>query len=163
MCEFVRFLFPEKFRRIFGGVKTSGACGSPRAIVLCASAIRAVDVARLLRGVAGTSASAADAKGSKGSSCIVAKLFSKHLKLEEQVAFLQSQRCPLAVATPARLLKLLEPEGQGALKLDALNYLIIDGSYRDKKDQSIMTLPELRADLQRLISLLPESAHVCTF
>lgn len=42
----------------------------------------------------------------------VAKLFAKHIKMEEQVVFLKNTLVNVAVGTPGRILKLLEETGE---------------------------------------------------
>jgi len=43
-----------------------------------------------------------------GGSCTIAKLFAKHMKMEEQSSFMGAHTTPAAVATPARLKQLLD-------------------------------------------------------
>ncbi|RUO96218.1 U3-containing 90S pre-ribosomal complex subunit-domain containing protein [Jimgerdemannia flammicorona] len=68
--------------------------GAPVVLILTSSAIRAVDVIRAMTEFQ---------KQAK-----VAKLFAKHLKLEEQIAFLNNTIVNVAVGTPARVMKLIE-------------------------------------------------------
>lgn len=77
----------------------------------------------------------------------IAKLFAKHLKVEEQVAYLESTVVRLAVGTPNRIAKLVEV---GALKLDDLTLVLVDCS-KDVKQRSIFDVPEVRADLFHLV------------
>lgn len=53
----------------------------------------------------------------------IGKLFAKHLKQAEQEAMLASTVMHLGVGTPNRLLKLAQ---SGALKLDRLQYIVLD-------------------------------------
>ena len=53
----------------------------------------------------------------------MAKLFAKHIKVEEQRRLLQSCVCGIACGTPHRLCKLAD---EGALSTDHLRLLIID-------------------------------------
>lgn len=64
----------------------------------------------------------------------VAKLFAKHMKLEEQASFLASKRFLFAVGTPNRILKLLE---MGALSLQQTRLVVLDSTWTDAKKRNI--------------------------
>ncbi|CAO3592589.1 unnamed protein product [Absidia cylindrospora] len=83
--------------------------GSPLIIVATHSAIRAADLSRGLQSFADMAR--------------IAKLFAKHIKMQEQIELLTTTPIHLAVGTPQRLLALAE---QGALKLDQLELVVID-------------------------------------
>ncbi|KAI0237083.1 Protein cms1, partial [Massospora cicadina] len=68
--------------------------GSPIILVITPSAIRAVSVAR------GAKEACMNLK--------VAKLFAKHLKVDEQIDFLNKSDVSLGVGTPNRIIKLVE-------------------------------------------------------
>lgn len=53
----------------------------------------------------------------------IAKLFAKHIKLQEQIDLLASTPIHIAVGTPQRLVALAE---EGSLKLDQLELVVID-------------------------------------
>ncbi|XP_059140649.1 protein CMSS1-like isoform X2 [Physella acuta] len=78
--------------------------GSPCLLIVTSSAIRAVELNRQI-------------KDFLDSRCKVAKLFAKHLKVEEQVKFLSKTNCQVGIGTPGRLLLLIR---QGALQLESL-------------------------------------------
>ncbi|KAI8816673.1 U3-containing 90S pre-ribosomal complex subunit-domain containing protein [Fimicolochytrium jonesii] len=147
-AEFIRdYLFAKSAAKLFTQ-DPKIAVGSPAVIVLSASAIRAVNVARLMR---------------KVGECKVAKLFAKHLKLKDQVDALSKDRFPIAVGTPNRVLKLIE---DGALKLDDLKYVIADSTFKDQKQRGIFDVPELKMDnftLLRHIRDKAESAEICLY
>ena len=67
-------------------------------IFVSAAALRVADVTRVLKDKR--------LRGEKGGE--VAKLFAKHFKLEEHVAYLKKTKVGAAVGTPGRLGKLLE-------------------------------------------------------
>ncbi|XP_049848288.1 uncharacterized protein LOC126313383 [Schistocerca gregaria] len=110
-------------RKAGGGV---GGVGSPLAIVVVRSAVRALEVCRRLRAL--------------GSRWRVAKLFAKHKKIEEQIGFLQRHRCEIAVGTPARMAELA---GRGYLRFDELRLLAVDMD-RDVKGMSVLDLFDTR-------------------
>ncbi|GAA93438.1 uncharacterized protein L969DRAFT_104787 [Mixia osmundae IAM 14324] len=104
--------------------------GSPRIIVLAGAALRAADLTRALRPLAG------DVK--------VAKLFGKHFKLDEHVKWCQSTDFTIASGTPDRVGKLLHAD---SLQLSSCSFLVLDGSFRDAKNRQMLDLPEVRAAL----------------
>ncbi|XP_032828494.2 protein CMSS1 isoform X2 [Petromyzon marinus] len=106
----------------------------PLAIVVCSSALRALDVMR----------QAAAFKGD----CRVAKLFSKHIKVEEQIALLAKQPVHLAAGTPGRIKKILDLDG---MTLDSLKYLVLDWNWRDQKLRRLIDIPEVKTDVLELL------------
>ncbi|KAI8059244.1 U3-containing 90S pre-ribosomal complex subunit-domain containing protein [Gongronella butleri] len=84
--------------------------GAPTAIVLTHSAIRATDLCRGLREPFGKTAT-------------IGKLFAKHIKMSEQIAFLEATPMHVVVGTPHRVLALAE---SGHLKLDKLELIVMD-------------------------------------
>ena len=72
--------------------------GAPTLIFIAGAALRVADVTRILKDK--------KLRGEKGGD--VAKLFAKHIKLEEHVAFLRRTKLSAAAGTPGRLGKLLE-------------------------------------------------------
>ncbi|XP_060558981.1 protein CMSS1-like isoform X2 [Ruditapes philippinarum] len=109
--------------------------GSPMLLVICAAALRAVDLNRQLQ----------DFKGDK---CKCAKLFAKHMKLGEQQTFLKKSVCHMGIGTPNRILALVK---SGHLKLDNLTAIVIDWNYRDIKKHRVADIPEIRAELATLL------------
>ena len=73
--------------------------GAPTALVITSAALRAADLARVLR----------DMRGAKGGD--VAKLFAKHFKLEEHAEYLRRTLVSAGVGTPGRLGRLLSETG----------------------------------------------------
>jgi protein CMS1 len=78
--------------------------------------------------------------------CRIAKLFSKHIKPEEQAELLAAGPVCIGVGTPARLDKLV---AMGALSLSRLRLVVLDCS-RDAKLRSLLDIPETRRDTWQL-------------
>ncbi|KAI0475819.1 U3-containing 90S pre-ribosomal complex subunit-domain containing protein [Xylariaceae sp. FL0804] len=112
------------------------AKGSPHTIVVAGAGLRAADLVRALR------------KYQKKNNT-VAKLFAKHIKIEESKQFLQKHRTGIAVGTPVRLGDLVE---SGALKLDSLERLVVDASHIDQKKRGIMDMKETMIPLARWLA-----------
>ncbi|KAI9668354.1 MAG: hypothetical protein M1829_005558, partial [Trizodia sp. TS-e1964] len=123
--------FLEHFSTKSGGSNklswASKSKGSPHTLAITTSGMRAAELTRALRTFQ-----------SKDSA--VAKLFAKHLKIEDTMKFLSNTRVGLAVGTPGRILDLVE---QGALQLDILERIVIDGSYVDGKKRGIFDIKEI--------------------
>jgi uncharacterized membrane protein YgcG len=86
----------------------------PVVLVVCQSADRALEVIKPLREF----------------KCRIAKLFSKHMKIEEQRDQLAKEVMPIAVGTPNRLQKLVET---GGLNLEDTAMILIDMEKNVKK------------------------------
>ncbi len=70
----------------------------------------------------------------------MAKLFAKHIKLEEQRTLLLARACGIACGTPHRLGKLAD---EGALSTERLRLLLIDLHVDAKQRQVPMSPPQL--------------------
>ncbi|KAH9627276.1 hypothetical protein KSS87_006234 [Heliosperma pusillum] len=99
--------------------------GNPAVMVISASAIKSLDMLRGLRILT--------------KECQAVKLFSKHIKVDEQVAMLK-KRVNIASGTPSRIKKLAEME---ALGLSRLSVIVLD-MHTDVKGYSLFTLPQVR-------------------
>ncbi|KAI8627866.1 U3-containing 90S pre-ribosomal complex subunit-domain containing protein [Xylariaceae sp. FL1651] len=110
--------------------------GSPHTIIVAGAGLRAADVVRAVRKY-------------QTKKVTVAKLFAKHIKIEDSKKFLQSHRTGVAVGTPLRLNDLVE---SGTLKLDKLERLIVDASHIDQKKRGIMDMKETMIPLARWLS-----------
>ncbi|KAJ9071071.1 Protein cms1 [Entomophthora muscae] len=106
----------------------SGCNGAPIVLVITPSAIRAASVARAIKDACGE--------------LKVAKLFAKHLKVEEQTTFLKSSDITLGAGSPNRITKLVE---LGSLKLDRLQVVVID-LFKDPKHRTLFDVPECSKD-----------------
>lgn len=135
---------------------TSGPCitehGMPSVLVLTGNAQRAADIARALRGLLPKDErpqkrhkhdkkSAAPHAAPHAPSVSVAKLFARHFKVSEQEAWLRAESAPLGVGTPHRVQALIE---RGALRLDHMQAIIIDFSWQDAKQRTILETSETR-------------------
>ncbi|KAJ3054086.1 cms1 ribosomal small subunit [Rhizophlyctis rosea] len=167
LSDYIKTLLPKYEKELTNPSKRAHA-GSPRVIIITSSAIRAVNLIRLVKTLG---------------KC--AKLFAKHLKVSEQVALLKTEKTPIAVGTPNRILKLLEDgEGMtarhlrarehglivylftGALDLEKLAYVILDGSHRDTKERTLFTIPEIKTDLVALLKDIKQrspAAEMCIY
>ena len=85
--------FPQLFLRLSQKPRNNGA---PTLIFIASAALRVADVTRVLRKF----------RGDKGGE--IAKLFARHFKLQEHIAYLKRTKVGVAVGTPARLGQLLE-------------------------------------------------------
>ncbi|OWM67660.1 hypothetical protein CDL15_Pgr024745 [Punica granatum] len=96
--------------------------------------------------------------------CNAAKLFSKHIKVEEQVTLLKN-RVNIAGGTPSRIKKLINIE---ALGLSRLSVLLID-LHVDVKGYSLLTLPQVRDEFWDLYKnyfhqrLLDGNTKICLY
>ncbi|KAG8644272.1 protein CMS1 [Manihot esculenta] len=124
--------------------------GSPAVLIVSTSALRAIE---LLRGVRTLTRE-----------CHAVKLFSKHMKVEEQVALLKD-RVNLASGTPSRVKKLIDIE---ALGLSRLSVIVLD-IHTDMKGYSLLTLPQVRDEFWDLYKnylhqpLLRGDLRICLF
>lgn len=116
--------------------RTSKDCGAPHTLVVSGAGLRAAEAVRALRKFQ-----------KKGNT--VAKLFAKHFKIEEQVAFLKKTRSGLAVGTPQRLIDLLEND---ALSTAKLKRIVIDASHIDQKKRGILDMRETMMPLVQLLT-----------
>ncbi|KAK8556280.1 hypothetical protein V6N13_064329 [Hibiscus sabdariffa] len=99
--------------------------GSPSVLVVAPSAIRSIELLRGMRSLT--------------KECHAVKLFSKHMKIDEQVSLLKN-RVNIASGTPSRIKKLIDID---ALGLSRLSVLLLD-IRTDVKGYSLLTLPQVR-------------------
>ncbi|KAK3034162.1 hypothetical protein RJ639_034658, partial [Escallonia herrerae] len=105
--------------------------GSPALLVISLSALRSLEVLRGLRPLT--------------RECQAAKLFSKHMKVEDQVSFLKNH-INIASGTPSRIKKLLDME---VLGLSRLAVIVLD-MHTDVKGYSLLSLPQVRDEFWTL-------------
>ncbi|KAF7807285.1 protein CMSS1 [Senna tora] len=98
--------------------------GSPAVLIISSSALRSIELLRGFR--------------SFTEECHAVKLFSKHMKVEEQISLLKN-RVNIASGTPSRIKKLIDTE---ALGLSRLQVLLLD-IHPDVKGYSLFTLPQV--------------------
>lgn len=133
--------------------------GAPTLIFVAGAALRVADVTRILKDKR--------LRGDKGGE--IAKLFAKHIKLEEHVAYLKRTKIAAAAGTPGRLGKLLEngmfvhplatwylSVSADALQTTALTHIILDISYRDTKKRNLLDIPETRDEVFRTVIGAPK-------
>lgn len=105
--------------------------GCPALLIISSSAIRCVEI---LRGVKTLT-----------TKCHAAKLFAKHIKIEEQVSILK-ERVNIAGGTPSRIKKLIEID---ALKLSRLSVLMLD-MHKDAKGLTLFEVPQVSNEFWEL-------------
>ncbi|KAG0245356.1 U3-containing 90S pre-ribosomal complex subunit-domain containing protein [Mortierella sp. GBAus27b] len=116
--------------------------GSPVVLIVSSSGIRAVEVIRALP---------LFSEAAK-----IGKLFSKHLKVQEQVHFLNNTCTHISVGTPNRIEKLI---ADGALRLDRLELIVLD-CHTDAKKRTILDIQEIRVDLFKMFGLEDLEARI---
>lgn len=104
---------------------------SPMIIIICVSARRAMSV---LKGLAPLK-------------CRCAKLFSKHMSVEDQRSMLENGTYGVAAGTPNRLLKLCS---EGALDLSSTELVVLDGQ-EIHKTMNVCTLYDTAPDTMEFI------------
>jgi protein CMS1 len=130
--------------------------GAPTLIFIAGAALRVADVTRVLKDK--------KLRGEKGGE--IAKLFAKHFKLEDHVAYLKRTKVGAAIGTPGRIGKLLCETGEyryrldswsriefftDALSLSALSHIILDVTFRDSKKRSLLDIPETREEVFKTV------------
>ncbi|KAF2460270.1 U3-containing 90S pre-ribosomal complex subunit-domain containing protein [Lineolata rhizophorae] len=110
--------------------------GCPTTLVITSAGIRAADLTRALRTF-------------QMNGCTVAKLFAKHIKLQEAIESCKKLKMNIGVGTPQRVHDLLE---DGALSSKGLRRIVIDASYIDQKKRGIFDMKELFIPLFNLLS-----------
>ncbi|KAG5354164.1 hypothetical protein C0989_003677 [Termitomyces sp. Mn162] len=132
LVDFIIKTNPTLTKRLTQKSKTTGA---PTLIFVTGAALRVADVTRVLKD--------RKLRGDKGGE--VAKLFAKHFKLTDHVAYLRRTKVGAAVGTPGRLGKLLCETD--ALAVSALSHIILDVTWKDSKKRSLLDIPETRDEV----------------
>ncbi|XP_047317270.1 uncharacterized protein C3orf26 homolog [Impatiens glandulifera] len=126
--QHMKYAFGSSWKELLCGkevVEGQIDVGSPSLLVISLSALRSLE---LFRGV-----------HSLTRECPAAKLFSKHIKVEEQVSFLK-KRVNIAVGTPNRIKKLIDME---ALGVNKVKVVVLD-MQTDVKGFSLFSLAQVR-------------------
>ena len=118
--------------------------GTPLLLCITGNAKRAADLARGLRPLLPAESSADGGT--------VAKLFARHFKVTEQVDFLKTHVSPVAVGTPARMAQLLDTDGDSALHLDHIEAVVLDATWKDAKERTVLDGLDTRQDLFKLLA-----------
>ncbi|KDN67754.1 hypothetical protein CSUB01_07663 [Colletotrichum sublineola] len=105
--------------------------GTPHTIIVAGAGLRAADIVRSVRKF-------------QSKKSTVSKLFAKHMKVDEQVKFLQNTRTGIAVGTPARLMELAENE--------KLERIVVDASHIDQKKRGVMDMKDTMLPLARWLT-----------
>ncbi|XP_078432851.1 U3 containing 90S pre-ribosomal complex subunit [Wolffia australiana] len=105
--------------------------GSPAVLIVSASALRTLEILRGLRTLT--------------NECRPAKLFAKHIKIDDQVAQLKN-RVNIACGTPSRIKKLMDMESLGISRLS----LVVLDMHRDAKGFNLLSLPQVRDEFWEL-------------
>ncbi|KAF5923908.1 hypothetical protein HPG69_010337 [Diceros bicornis minor] len=116
--------------------KNHGEKKSVLLLIICSSAVRALELIRSMTAFRG------DSK--------VVKLFAKHIKVQEQVKLLEKRVVHLGVGTPGRIKELIK---QGGLDLNPLKFLVFDWNWRDQKLRRMMDIPEIRKEVFELLEM----------
>lgn len=143
LAEFIIRALPSLHTRLS---QKSKVAGSPTLLFIAGAALRVADVVRVLK------RHRQKLCGEKGGT--VAKLFAKHIKLEEHVSFLKRTKIGSAVGTPGRIGKLLCETD--ALSVAQLTHIILDISYQDAKKRSLFDIPEARDDVFKYVLGAPK-------
>ncbi|KIJ17350.1 hypothetical protein PAXINDRAFT_10191 [Paxillus involutus ATCC 200175] len=141
LVNFVIEVIPMLHKRLS---QRSKAPGTPTLLFIAGAALRVADVTRVLKDKR--------LRGDKGGD--VAKLFSKHFKLEEHVSYLRRSKIGSAVGTPGRIGKLLCETG--ALALSQLTHIILDISFQDAKNRNLLDIPETREEVFKTVLGAPK-------
>ncbi|KAK7209565.1 hypothetical protein V2G26_016743 [Clonostachys chloroleuca] len=129
--------FLEQFSEDKEGLsRSSKKPGSPHTLIVAGAGLRAADIVRAVRKF-------------QTKNCAVAKLFAKHMKIEEQITYLKSKKTGIAVGTPARLADLID---NGALSLENLERLVVDASHIDQKKRGVMDMKDTMMPLARFLA-----------
>ncbi|KAG6821162.1 hypothetical protein H0H93_005382 [Arthromyces matolae] len=136
LADFIIRTNPTLTKRLAQKSKSTGA---PTLLFVTGAALRVADVTRVLKD--------RKLRGDKGGE--VAKLFAKHFKLSEHVAYLRRTKVGAAVGTPGRIGKLLCETD--ALAVSALSHIILDLSYQDSKKRSLLDIPETRDEVFKTV------------
>lgn len=133
-CPFINAILSglPKFKAMIKKRSDVDVRGHPLILIITMSAIRATEVVASI---------------SNKLNCKIAKLFAKHIKIQEQIEYLNKDVYPIAIGTPHRLHKLLE---LGALSLSKTRLVIMD-SQLDQKQFSLFTLPGVKDDFALLM------------
>ncbi|EEB06076.1 replication regulator [Schizosaccharomyces japonicus yFS275] len=111
--------------------------GAPQYIIVCSAALRVTAIIQAL-------------KKYRSKDYDLVKLFSRHFSYEDHRKALESATVGIAVGTPNRVLTLLK---NNDLKLDNLDCLVLDESFLDKKQQSLLTLKQSTPDVAEMLQL----------
>nr|XP_043617260.1 protein CMSS1 [Erigeron canadensis] len=128
----------------------SSVPGSPALLTISLSALRSLEILRSLKPFT--------------KECHAAKLFAKHLKIEDQVSCL-TNHVNVACGTPSRIKKLIDME---ALGLSRLSVIVLD-MYTDVKGFTLFNIPQIRDEFWELYTthfhqrILDGTLRICLY
>lgn len=153
LCEHMKASFGPSWKEVLCKKELTGKHsepGSPALLTISLSALRSLELLRSLKPFT--------------KDCHAAKLFAKHLKIEEQVSLLKNH-VNVACGTPSRIKKLIDME---ALGLSRLSVVVLD-MYTDVKGYSLFSIPQIRDEFWELYTthfhkrLLDGSLRICLY
>lgn len=115
-------LAPDSWQQKFCQANEAGAT-TPRAFVLTHSALRVLELQKSLFGTPFHHAKTEEKDSGSKSRIVVAPLFARHKKVQEQIDFMLQRQVLVAIGTPARVQQILEQE---ASLLKKIEWLVID-------------------------------------
>ncbi|KAJ0258422.1 U3 containing 90S pre-ribosomal complex subunit [Hirschfeldia incana] len=149
--EHIKMSFGSEWREtLCEGIEGKVDPGNPAVLVVSSSALRSLELIRGLHSLT--------------KQCPALKLFSKHLKVEEQVSLLK-KRVNIGSGTPSRIKKLIDIEALGLSRLD----MIVLDMHTDVKGFSLFTLPQVRDEFWDLYKtcfhqrVLEGSLRICLY
>ncbi|KAF7777484.1 hypothetical protein Agabi119p4_3556 [Agaricus bisporus var. burnettii] len=141
LVPFIIKMLPTLHTRLGQKSKSNGA---PTLLFIAGAALRVADATRVLKDK--------NLRGDKGGE--VAKLFAKHFKLSHHVSYLKRTKIGTAVGTPGRIGKLLCETD--ALSISALTHIILDISFIDAKQRTLLDIPETRDEVFKSVLAAPQ-------
>ncbi|WOL12819.1 protein CMSS1 [Canna indica] len=130
LCDHMKSAFGSSWREALSeGQLAEGEIdvGTPALLIISTSALRSLELLRGLKSLT--------------RECRPAKLFAKHMKVEDQVTSLKT-RVNIASGTPSRIKKLIDVD---ALSLSRVGMVLLD-MHRDVKGYSLFTLPQVSTE-----------------
>ncbi|KAJ6444037.1 DNA/RNA helicase, DEAD/DEAH box type [Purpureocillium lavendulum] len=119
--------------------------GAPHTLIVAGAGLRAADIVRAVRKFSSKENVVAKLCRSR---MLTSRQFAKHVKVDEQVAFLQNRKSGIGVGTPARLMELID---NGSLVLDKLHRIIVDASHVDQKKRGVLDMKDTMMPLARFL------------
>ncbi|KIW74039.1 hypothetical protein PV04_02107 [Phialophora macrospora] len=118
------------------GLSACDEKASPHTLVVTSSGIRTADLYRELRVFQNGEAK-------------VGKLIAKHMKLKDNIEYMQGNKIGIAISTPFRFNQLVDAD---ALKTGNLRRIVVDGSYCDEKKNTIFMMAQTFNPLVTLLN-----------
>ena len=144
--DYLRAIFADSWKRRLTRAPKSSRDGkySPALVIVCSGAIRCLDVIKQL----------GEFRGEAGKAIRIAKLFARHMKVDQQAEMLKAPTA-ICVGTPNRILKLVQI---GALNVSRTDALMLDMHVNDK-GVNVMTMPDTAEDVLKLLHHVAAQAY----